>query len=258
MRRLLFLPMVAACAHGPTEKPILVTPDLLENLSIAMPDEAQIQVEDGDCDEYDRTRVRASFEELRTSLLEHGFTLAEDGEANLRLAHTNTITSCTYDDMIHGTSTVVLTDRWGRTVEAVSLFPLWADGLVRQLLESAALASFAAHPPEPPQAAPPPPSPPQAPKTPPAFSPTPLASEVLEPALAKQLGGYLAARIADAGYRRSDDGAPLTSEVTKLGSKCVLTARLGGRSATERTSCDADALAGAIDRITPRLTTSSR
>jgi hypothetical protein len=237
MLRLVALAMTAACAHGRVEKPILVTPELLPNLRIEMPPGPEIQVDDQDCDEYDEARLRASFDELRTSLVAHGFQLFDPPLSNLRLSHTHHVTTCTYDRQIEGTSTIVLRDRNGRVVERVSLFPLWPDGLVAQLLESARLAAFAKAPPVEPVA----------PVAPVATS-TAIDPPALDPQVEARLAEYFELRLQEQGPIEGVD-----HRVIRLGETCVVTASIGGKTATERVPCDPDRIADAIDRIVERL-----
>ncbi len=243
-----------ACAHQPvTDRPVQVTPDLVAHLKVALSGEPAIQIDDSDCDDHDRSRVTASFDELRQSLVAHGFLLVDPAEANLLFEHHTHVTTCTYDGQLEGSAQLIAKDRSGRTIEIVSLFPLWPDGLVDLILTSDRLAAFARDPAAPPVRRAPPPEL-AVTSTAATFSIQPMEGE-LDPALADQLVEYLIVRLTEGGALIRDDAAheALTSKFLEVGDRCVISASLFRRGATERTGCSTEELMDAIDRIASRL-----
>jgi hypothetical protein len=253
MRALLWL-IAVACAHRPaTDRPVVVTPDLLANLRVSLPGEPLMTIDDGDCDDHDRSRITASFEELREELVKHGFTVVDQSQANLVFEHRTHVTTCTYDGQLEGSAQLVAKDRGGQTIDIASLFPLWPEGLVELILTSERLAAYARNP----RATPPPPPPPAiavATSTASSFSVRPMEGDI-DPALADQLVEYLILRLTERGALRRDDAAanPLTSKFLRIQDRCVVQAALFGRASTERAGCSTDELMDAIDRLAAQL-----
>jgi hypothetical protein len=241
----------AACAHQPTtDRPIVITSELMANLRVALAPEPRIDIDDSDCDGHDRSRVVASFEELREALLKHGFTVVDLESANLVFEHRTHVTACTFDGQLEGTAQLIAKDKNGRTIDIASMFPLWPEGLVDLIVTSERLADFAANP----RTIVPAPIATVKTSTASGFSIRPMEGD-LDPALADQLVEYLILRLTEAASLVRDDTSrdALTSKYLRVADRCVLQAALFGRSVTERAGCGTDDLMDAVDRLAAKL-----
>lgn len=273
----------SGCATVPPE-PDLLDAKILGQLKIQLAASPELKVEDGDCDKEDRSMIRASWDELQTSLVSAGFTLVSKNP-DLHLRHVNHLTNCGFDGRIHGTASLLLETPQGRLVERVSLFPLWPDGLVKQLLKSARLLRFAQQPR-------PKPSPtkvaqgkltktstltttasvaqagPKAPKlikTQPSMTIAVAAfgasssAKGLAPELLSQLTEYLQARLGPAPLPGMKPRLQLAPKLLKVGKRCVVSAVLMDtktkvqQTAMVRAGCQDDALMDAMDQLAVSL-----
>ena len=219
---------------------VLLTPELLTKIRIAMPEEPEIQIEDQDCDAYDRARVVESFAELKTSLVTRGFTLVEQDQADLQLRHATRVTSCTYDGMVHGRSDLELRDRSGQTVELVTLFPLWPDGLADQLLRSPRLLRYAQTSKKDSE-----------PEKPPPQRETLISAPELDPHLVIKLTEYWTLRLSERGMPARQMPK---AKVIRFGSQCALVAQPDGEPPVmHRSDCSPEELLATIDRVVTQL-----
>jgi hypothetical protein len=251
--RALLVTLAFSCAHHPTtDRPLQLTPELLGHLRVALPGEPLMKIDDGDCDDHDRSRIKASFEELREALVTRGFTVVDPELANVWFEHRTHVTACTFDGQLEGSAQLIAKDRSGRTIDIASLFPLWPEGLVDLILTSERLAEFAKNPQAPPP--PPPAAIAVATSTSASFSIRPMEGE-LDPALADQLVEYLILKLTERGSLFRDDRSSeaLTSKFLRIQDRCVLQAALFRQTATERAGCGTDDLMDAIDRLAAQL-----